>query len=508
MADYNSVPLGQAGTGEAFVLGNSQSANRLLNTIDYNQQIDKQNQALQLQQAQRLAQDWQKNALKVDGGLYWQPEFDQRVQEHLKKGMQLKSMGIDPYSYNPNPQANQISQEYNLERAALEQDLANRKLAESEIKKRFDLLKGSEGKYYTKEIEDLNKLINTPYSQAKNQSIPNLVERFNPNTVLSKITPAQIGNEMVVGNRKIKSVKALPQETRQAIVSGYGNDPNTARWVNELTGNQGLTIQDLESLPNTKESIKKDLSKNYKGNPVLRQQLASQGITDEDQYINSQADNLYEAKRKWNNQIDSDLNQVLPKVKQMSSILPDYRAEDQAMKRERLELTRRRENRLSNAMSGNQEDDDIYYTNRFMDKLFAGARGEKEGVGTGEQLGGILDGKGYSKDWSLPGSDAKQTKPYHVEKFTVDGKPSGKIKITVAPKIDAEGNEISPSRSITINANNEDTERSKLNSFLKDVTGGSLGLKESQIRTNQASGKVKELPKSTNKFKNVPKGGF
>lgn len=147
--------------------------------------------------------------------------------------------------------------------------------------------------------------------------------------------------------------------------------------------------------------------------------------------------------------------------------------------------------RQKSSGSGSKIDDDVYYTNQFMDKVFAGARGDASGAGSGEQLGGILDGKGYAKEWSLPNSDKIQNKPYHVERFTTDGKPNGKIKITIAPKVLASGEEGEP-QSITIDANNENIDRSKLNSFLKEATGGSLGVKESQIRTNQASGKVKQ----------------
>lgn len=161
--------------------------------------------------------------------------------------------------------------------------------------------------------------------------------------------------------------------------------------------------------------------------------------------------------------------------------------------------------------SGSSDDDNVYYTNDFMDRVFKGARGEQGGAGSGEQLGAILDGKGFDKNWKLTeGSKTTQNKPYHVEKFVdAQGRPTGKIKITIAPRevtsTNADGEQTSkrvPQKFITINGNNEETDRSKLNAFLKEATGGSLGVKESQIRTNKASGKGSFTPQATAPAKN------
>lgn len=339
MATYNSVPLGQSGTGSAFVLGGSQAANQLQDTLMYNQQIAAQQERLRQQQAQKIAQDWQQNALKVDGGLYWQPEFNKRYQDHLSKGIELRQMGINPFNYNPSdPNQAEASQQYLLERQGILADTANRKATEAELKKSFDLIRKDPSKYYASDIEKLNQFVNTPYNEAMGMDIPTLSERFDPNVVLSKITPAQVGSELVVGNKRIKSVKGLPQETRNAIVSAYKNDQNTARWVDELTGRQGFDIATLESIPNTRDAVKSQLEAQYNGNPELRTQLATQGILPgTDQYkrlINEETERLYDAKSKWNNQIQSDLSQVLPKVKEMSSILPDYSAQREADRRQ------------------------------------------------------------------------------------------------------------------------------------------------------------------------------
>lgn len=357
MAEINTVPLGQAGTGNAFVLGQSQAANQLVNTLQYNQQAQIAQQKLREQQAQQLANSWRQNQLKVDGGMYWQPEFNKRYQQHLEKGIQLRQMGVDPFNYNPNdPTQAKIAENYLLERQGILSDVDTRKALEANVAKQFAQVKGDPSAYYPSDIQALNEYVQTPFAQASTMQAPTLAKRFDPNTVLSKITPAQVANEIVVGNKKIKSVKALPQETRGAIVSAYTNSPATARWVDELTGRQGFTIHVLESIPNTRDAVKASVETTYAGDPDLRTELATQGILPNTpaftRYVNDETERLYDAKTKWNNQIDKDLTQILPKVKQMESVLPDYSAEDQAMQRRGLQLREESAARAASKASG------------------------------------------------------------------------------------------------------------------------------------------------------------
>jgi hypothetical protein len=339
MAEINTVPLGQSGTGAAFVLPQSRAAQQLQETLEYNQRINQQQQLLKQQQAQQLAQSWKTNQLKVDGGLYWQPEFNKKYQDHLQKGIQLRQMGVDPFNYNPSdPTQSKIAENYLLERQQIMQDTQNRKVNETALKPVFDKIRQNPSGFYASDIQYANDYINKPFSEASQMQFPTLTDRFNPNSVLSKVTPAQIGSEVVVGNQRIKSVKALPQETRKAIVGAYKNDPASERWVNEMTGNVGFTIDELEKIPKGLDSIKSEIERNYKGNPQLRTTLASQGITPNSdaykQYVDQQAQRLYTAKTAWDNQVESDVQQVLPQVKAMSSTLPDYTAENQEFKRQ------------------------------------------------------------------------------------------------------------------------------------------------------------------------------
>lgn len=485
--DYNSVPLGQAGTGSAFVLGGSEAAQTLANTLDYNQKIAQQNALLKQQQAQQLANSWRQNQLKVDGGLYWQPEFNKRYQQHMEKGIQLRQMGVDPFNYNANdPTQSKIAEDYLMERQGILADTANRKATEDEIKKSFDLVRKDPSKYYASDIQNLNKFIETPYAEAMNMSIPTLTERFDPNSLLSKITPAQVGSELVIGNKKIKSVKALPEQTREAIVGAYRNDANTARWVDELTGRQGFTIPVLESIPNTKEAVKAKLEAQYNGNPDVRTQLAQQGITPNSEkykaFMDTEANRLYNAKKTWNDQIQSDLQQVLPKVKQMESVLPDYSAEDQAMQRRRLSLAEEANNRARTKFS-ERAGDAVTFRQQWVDDMW------NEEAGSGERLKSIVAGQGgYDGELAIKieGNKINYIIPRKVESTVTvkDGEPSTTSKVI-------------PGRVVTVDRSNAN-DKNKLNELINDLTGETIN--PTKFNTSGGKGKVtKSAPAPTKK---------
>jgi len=467
----NTVPLGQSGTGSAFVLGESQAANQLLDTLQYNQKIQQQQALQREQQAQQLAANWQKNQLKVDGGLYWQPEFNKRYQDHLQKGIELRQMGVDPFNYNPSdPTQNEIAQDYLLERQGILSDTADRKAREGELQKSFDMVRKNPSNYYSSDIAALNQIVETPYAQARGMQIPSLNPRFNPNTLLKSITPAQVGSELVMGNKKIKSVKALPQETREAIVGAYTNTPDTVRWVDELTGRQGLTIPMLEAIPNTRDAVKSRIEAQYKGNPDLRTQLAQEGITPGSEsykkYVNQETERLYNAKSKWNQQIENDLAQVLPKVKEMSSVLPDYSAEDQAMQRERLALSRRADARAAANASDGGKDNAVLDRQAWVDEMYDGT------ANSGERLKAVMSANPEYQD---------ELKINIQDKNNPD-----KITFVIPDRVTSTGT--IPGRNVTIDKRVAGG-KFKLNELVNQLTGEKINV--SKFATGEASGKRK-----------------
>lgn len=495
IGDNNTVPLGQAGTGAAFVLGDSQVANQFVANQARNQQLAYQNQLAREKQAMANAKLYQDNQLKLKGGLLWQNDINALAQQDLNQGSQLMANGINPYRLNYNDPAQvQKGTDFLMQREGIKAKNDQRLGLIQEAQKVQASISKNPDSYEPEDIQKFNQWQAGSLDDAIKNPIPQVRPKFQPNKdLVPLLDPITFQTSKVVGNTKIAENKLLEEPTKTNIEALISGNEAGNRWIKRETG---LTPSEAKNIPSTFEANKKDLLKQYKGDPSLRERLAAQyGITGEgqalDDLLNQQAQQNTLAKQKYNGIIDQYLNVARGKANEFLKTNPDFTIRNHQIAEERLKLAKDKEARISSS-GGSKTDEDVYYTNQFIDKLLLGAKGDKAGQGIGEQLGGILDGKGYSKEWSLPNSESVQTKPYHVEMFTVDGKPSGKIKITVAPKIGEDGEEKTPPRSITINANDATNERSKINSFLKEVTGGSLGVKESQIRTNQASGKINQ----------------
>lgn len=470
----NTVPLGRSGTGSAFVLGESNAPNRFLENLDYNQQLEQKAQALRLQQAQQIAKDWQTNQLKVDGGLYWQPEFNQRNQQHIEEGIKLRQQGINPFNYNANdPRQVEASQKYLLDRQSILADTANRKAMEAEIGKRFQQVAANPSKYNPKDIAALQQYVQTPYAEARNMPLPTLRERFNPNAILDKITPAQIGNELVIGNQKIKTLKAVPGQTKAAIATAFANDPNAQDYMNDVTGTN-LSIRDLQNIPKSPDKIAKYIDEQYSGNPEFRSELAARGITSKNSdaykaFVDSQIGVLYNAKNKFDSEIDNQYQKIAPKVKEMSSVLPDYSAEDQAMQRERLSLARQANARV--AASTADANSDVLFRQKWVEDMI------NEVPDSGERLKAIVAGNpDYNGELKV---DIRGNRiVFNVpDKKTSYVNEKGETKTRNIP-----GGEVTIDR-------NEKGVRSKLNKLVSELTGEDI--KESKFATGEPSGKIK-----------------
>src|ERR1041385_3452879 len=100
MAENNTVPLGQAGTGAAFVLGRNTALDRYLQNQDYNAQVAQQDAILaqkqRQQQQQKANDDYIKNALDVKAGLVF-PDINERAKAVMEKGKEIYQRGINPW---------------------------------------------------------------------------------------------------------------------------------------------------------------------------------------------------------------------------------------------------------------------------------------------------------------------------------------------------------------------------------------------------------------------------
>lgn len=368
MAEYNSVPLGQAGTGAAFILPESQAANSLLETIDYNRQIEEQNRILRQQQAQQLAADWQKNRLKVEGGLYWQPEFEKRYENHLQKGIKLRQMGINPYRINPNdPNQVAIAQDYLLERQGIEADIAARKEREAAISEQMKALKSDPTAFRPKTVKAINDYINLPFSQAKGMQVPVLEKAFNREEELYKLAdPITISEEKIVKEKDGKeyTVKSKVMDKGSTRSMAETILRNNSRGKNFIEDEIGVSIDEVTKYPDTLEDNLKLFTAAYEGDPKLRDQWAIQyGITSPEQakpLIQQLATERYTQKKKYNTLLDDFEKRAAAKVDPTSSKIPYFGNRDQQLQEQaarRAEESARRERARFNWWNLHKDDD-------------------------------------------------------------------------------------------------------------------------------------------------------
>jgi len=496
MADINTVPLGQAGTGSAFVLGRSKAADSVIETIDYNRKIAQQNELLKQKQAQQTASDWEKNALKVDGGLYWQPEFKKRYQQHLQDGIELRQLGINPFNYNANdPVQSEAAQNYLLERQSILSDTDTRKATEANVADQFKAFRADPDAYEPESFQELNDYINKPYSQASKGMIPQLRKRFDPiKEIIPKLDPSTYQSSSIVGNNKIEEKTVLEEPTKQNIETLFKSANGGERYLKQSTG---LTISEAKKVKDTFDGNKEDLLKRYKGDKGMREAIARDyGITGEGQQLNDlldqQAEQITLAKQKYNSVINQYYNIAKSKADPYRKVSRDYSDEDQDMQRQRLSMEQQRLNLEKARGTGTGAET---YRQDLINRMF------NQVPGSGEELKALAAARSdYQKPLGiLVAPDGKITlniPSRQVTSFNQDGEFKAKI---------IEG------RKETFDPNNP-ADALKLNSVISEISKENIS--PSKFKTGNAAGKIKKpqsAPQTITKkatFVGIPKGGF
>lgn len=340
MAENNSVPLGQAGTGAAFVLGRNTAIDRLFQNEDYNTQLANQ-QALfakkQLLAKQKEDQDnYIKNALNVKAGLVF-PDINDRARSVTERGASLFQKGVNPWQpyTGTDPKLRDELNALQRDRMMVEEEAQKRDVIQPLLLK--ELTSFDPNKHTKESFDAVNQFSQLPASEAFRTQMPVLQPKLNPNEVLAKV---KIAPEKVVrtnGNIRTEYVGADPDKARRSIVNQLINEPSTNAFLKEDLGIQGYDINALESLPKTLEGIKKDVMKEYAGNPNYRAELAANlGITNKDQFeqlADQQAIKAFQAKRKWDSFINEATRQKVAEVGTTDSRTYDFSAEREARAR-------------------------------------------------------------------------------------------------------------------------------------------------------------------------------
>lgn len=355
----NTVPQGISGTGDAVVY-NFDAAQNFIPQFQQFQQNQLRNQQLRDQQMQRQAASFRENMLNASSGRLWAPEIGEMEQQHIRKGIQLRQQGIDPYnSFDPR------ALNYQQEQREIESYQNYRKSLESEFNKNIQQLRTADlGEY---DPESISQLMNFPSTTSlrdaytRGVSLPQLRKAFRPDEVLKGVKANTIPIDVTEGNIRRTGTELDRPGTERAIISTILSAPGGTEFMNRLTN--GIRPADLRNIPSSVQENVDDIIQEYSGNPQLRDQFARDfGITGPDQegfrqVANTIAQTRVQAKQNYDNWINSQIDRAASGLKLGVSEQPDFRMENQQMARERLALARQSSNRAQ-ARLGNKESSD------------------------------------------------------------------------------------------------------------------------------------------------------
>lgn len=490
--DFNSVPLGQAGTGAAYILPESQAVNTALSLLQQNRQTEQKNQLLKQQYAQQIAKDYQDNIFKAKNGQLFNSELMGLSQKHIQQGIDYAKQGWDIYNPNPNsPQQMQAYQQYMGDRSRLQnmQDIRDK------IEKQFNddnnlLSKAPAGKYDANTIKAQHDFIaNNSLSDivGKGLQLPSVQEAFDPEkNIFQHALPVTFEDSKVVGNQKIDSKKLLDVPTAKNAYSTIANAPGGAQWFQQQTG---LTPDQSRILPKSLDAITKFNNDFYRSaimsngaNPELeaaKQKLISSGITDLNsdaykQFIVDQSAQDYQGKQKADAIVNTYVDRARAKAGEFLKNNPDYRMRDQEIQEEMLRL---RKQEL--AKKDNQKPIDPTYFQDLSERMRTGV------PGSGEEFNNqVANNPAYLKGLKLDNSNPKAVVITVPAKYKdVDKKDANGVIIGKERKVDK------PAYNVTLDSTDPNQWHSGFSRVYKDLTGDNTAI-PSKAMTQSGKGEV------------------
>lgn len=261
----------------------SQAADRLLDTIDYNQKVGAYNQQQKIKQAQDMAQSYRDNAFKAKNGTLFNNELQAAAQKHIQQGIEYAKQGFDIYSPNPNNES---------QMAAHEQYMGDRQKIYNDQDIRGELAthlleqdkKYSEAKQGTYDTDSLNALHDFYTKNTlrdivdKGLKAPFLQGAYDPELhVGSKIKPVMSPEtEFVKNGHKITDKQFMPRETYGLAETLFKNSPGGENFLKKQTG---LTPGEAKTIPDGLPAITKLNDDTFRSTDAGRTFLAQNGIT-------------------------------------------------------------------------------------------------------------------------------------------------------------------------------------------------------------------------------------
>lgn len=473
MAKYNSVPLGQAGTGSAFILGQDTASTNFNRNLNAQRTVDEQRRLEAERKAQLLAKSYRDNLLAASDGKLFAKQLGELEQKHLAQGMQYRGQGFDIYNPDPNDKKQlDAANQYMGDRRTIENLRAYRKGIEDNYKTNsLNLSKGKVGEYNQQDVDAMNKFVgegNLLDYYNSGATLPQLRKNFNLSESLKGIK-APTFEKQETKNGVISDIKYIDKEDAENTVLGVlGNTIGGQEELARVT--QGLPINEVRRLPNKLEDIKKTILQDANGDPNLKTALAENqvkiGTPAFDKWADKEAKRLYDIKKNFNSLLEGGVSQISAGA----NLFDKKKNEMTEYQRQQLALARQRENRIASAEG--KADDDVLYRQQLIDDMFSGV------AGSGEKVSAIVQGQqgyqGKGLQFDLKGNNITIRVP---EKIKETENADGEVKTTIIP-----------SYSITVDRT-KPQDRDKLNQLLNDVTGEKIN--NSKYQTGQPSGKVK-----------------
>lgn len=357
------MPLGQAGTGAAYILPQGNASQGFVQNLRYYDQQRQMQDQLRNQEARQLAKSYRDNMLTASSGRLWANEIGAMEQRHIQQGMDYRGQGWDIYNPDPNnTQQMSAHQQYMQDRARIESMRGYRSEVESQYNKiQESLRKANLGEYNPADIQRLHDFVTGDLTELYEQSagLPEVRKRFNPRQYLPS-TAAITDETSTEGNVRRRTVGINEPATQASVIAGVANAPGGREYLQELTG--GINPQELINLPDSREGIRETVLRDYQGDPQLREALASAPtpvLPDTpafDRWVNQQSEQLYAAKQRFQPEFDSWMSQVAGGTKTGVTETPDYTAANYQERVRSRQLSERREARLASEASSSGTD--------------------------------------------------------------------------------------------------------------------------------------------------------
>lgn len=484
---YNSVPLGQAGTGAAYVLPESRALEGLIQNIEHNRKVGLLNiQARKDMQAQ-TNKDFLDNQLKAKSGILFQPEIDQLTSAWNQKGSEMRMKNFNPF--NPNiddPEQVKKSTEFLNEKARIERMAETREL----YQKNFLDQKAA---YDKGEVdEDSWKAFNDFYSNNKLSDLmsagiapPTTTKPFDHTDFMKNVSDATVEYNTIKDGVETTVKQANPDKIRFSIENQMANNPKAERFYMKRFGvdmNQ-VPVKMLVRSTDPKE-VSTFLDEYYKTDPEGIKEAAkvfpsgtvpSYNSPDYQKFVAEQSRKQLDAEIKYDRGLDKLTEEKAAGIDGSKKVGFNYEQENQQMRREDQAMQRRAEARSveelklkrADRADKNAEKEEKYAATEQRDKFIQGVQ-----VGNKKQMSDlrqILKSKGgkvsYTKDGLL--------------RLTWDKEVNGE-STTVTQDVDL--------------SKKNDEGYAHLNEVLSSVTGKDIDLESLRGKKNY-SGALFETPK-------------